>query len=227
LREAGSPVNLIIARGIIVSTIIQMQPCIFEKMFKDGSHFWVSDSFVQRFLHGLMSWSLRLATQAAKKRPKDWEDQCERSFFRKAYAIEEYNIHELLYVNFDQTQVVYAPGNLLTYNPTGSKQVAFVGIEEKWALTLMVSVAGDGTILPFQEIYRVSTRNSIPSAASLHYEDAMAAGFLLEFSGTKPYWSSHKTMHTFMNNILAPYFARRKTEFGLPPEQKALWQIDM
>ena len=34
-------------------------------------------------------------------------------------------------------------------------------------------------------------------------------------------------MHTFVNNILAPSFAHRKTEFGLPLEQKALWQIDM
>ena len=34
-------------------------------------------------------------------------------------------------------------------------------------------------------------------------------------------------MHTFVDNILAPYFAHRKTEFGLAPEQKALWQIDV
>ena len=55
----------------------------------------------------------------------------------------------------------------------------------------------------------------------------MAAGFLLEFSGTKTYWSNHRMMHTFVDNILAPYFEHRKTEFGLPPEQKSLWQIDL
>jgi hypothetical protein len=56
-------------------------------------------------------------------------------------------------VNSDQMQMVYVPGNCLTYNPTGAKQVAVVGIEEKRAFTLMVSVAADGTILPFQAIY--------------------------------------------------------------------------
>ena len=126
-----------------------MQPQIFDKTFPDGSHFRASDSFVQKFLHKSISWSLRAATQAAQKRPKDWEDQCEKSFLRKAYAIKEYDIHESLYVNSYQTQVVYAPGNCLTYNPMGAKQVAVVGIEEKWAFTLMVSVAADGTILPF------------------------------------------------------------------------------
>jgi hypothetical protein len=101
-----------------------------------------------------MSWSIRAATQAAQKQPNDWEDQCEQSFFWKAYSIKEYDIHEALYVNSDQTQIVYAPGNRLTYNPTGSKQVAVVGVEEKHcAFTLMVSVAADGTILLFQAIY--------------------------------------------------------------------------
>jgi hypothetical protein len=144
-------------------------------------------------------------------------------FFRKAYAIKEYDIYESLYVNSDQTQVVYVPGNRLTYNPTGAKQVAVVGIEEKRTFTLMVSVAADGAILLFQAIYRGSTKLSLPSADSPHYKDAMAAGFLLEFSGTKTYWSNHKTMHTFVDNILAPYFARQKIELDLPPEQKSLW----
>ena len=99
------------------------------------------------------------------------------------------------------------PGNHLTYNPTGAKQVAVVGIEEKWAFTLMVSVAADGTILPFQAIYQGSSKNSLPNAASPHYNDAMAAGFLLEFSGTKTYWSNHKMMHTFVDKILTPYSA--------------------
>ena len=48
----------------------------------------------------------------------------------------------------------------------GAKQVAVVGIEEKRAFTLMVSVAADGTILLFQAIYQGSTRNSLPSADS-------------------------------------------------------------
>jgi len=63
---------------------------------------------VQKFLHGLLSWSLWKATQAAQKLPKDWEDQCEWSFFHKAYAIKEEDIPAKLYVNSDQMQLVYA-----------------------------------------------------------------------------------------------------------------------
>ncbi|KJA29084.1 hypothetical protein HYPSUDRAFT_104579, partial [Hypholoma sublateritium FD-334 SS-4] len=174
-----------------------------------------------------MSWSMRKGTQAAQKRPIDWEDQCEKSFLRKAYSIKEYDIHASLYVNSDQTQIIYAPGNSMTWAPTGSKQVSIVGAEEKRAFTLMVSVASDGEVLPFQAIYHGLSNRSLPNQNAPHYQDAIRCGFVLEFSGTKTYWSNHKTMHTFVNEILAPYFARRKAELGLPANQKCLWQIDV
>jgi hypothetical protein len=227
LREQGAPVNLLTARATIVSTILHLKPIIFEHKFKDGSRFRVSDSFVQKFLHGVMSWSIRQATQAAQKLPKNWEDQCEKSFFRKAYSIKEMDIPIELYVNSDQTQVVYAPGNRMTWTSTGSKQVAIVGMDEKRAFTLMVSVAADGTLLPFQAIYQGLTKLSLPKADSPNYDEAIEAGFKLEFSGTKTYWSNQKTMRSFVDNILAPYLANKKIELSLPPSQKSLWQIDV
>jgi len=220
LRDNGAIVNLVTARAIIVATILHMNPGIFGQKFKDGSTFRASDSFVRKFLHGLMAWSLRKAMQAAQKLPKDWEDQCVRSFFRKAYSIREEDIPIMLYVNSDQTQILYAPGNRMTWNQTGSKQVAVVGMDKKRAFTLLVSVAADGTILPFQAIYQGKTKLSIPVATSPNYADAINAGFKLEPSGTKTYWSNQQTMRKFVDDILKPYFERRKVEFGLPPEQK-------
>ena len=69
---------------------------------------------MQHWLHETMSWSPRKATHAAQKKPLDWEDQCEKSFLRKAYLIKEEDIPAALYVNADQTQVVYAPGDKMT-----------------------------------------------------------------------------------------------------------------
>lgn len=162
-----------------------MKPKILEKMFKDGSRFRVSDSFVQKFLHSVMIWSLRKGTLVAQKLPKDWEDQCECSFFRKSYTIKEHNIPISLYVNSYQTQLLYAPGNHLTWSPTGAKQVSIVGLDEKRAFTLMVSVAADGTLLAFQAIYMGSTKLLLPSAKANNYNDAMKARFKLETSCTK------------------------------------------
>jgi hypothetical protein len=141
----------------MLATIIQMNPEILEITFKDGSNFRASDSFVRGWLHKALEWSFRKATRAAQKLPEKWEDLCERSFLRKAYIIKEHDIPPELYVNSDQTQVTYAPGDKMTWADTGAKQVSLTKTDEKRAFTVMVSVASDGTLLPFQAIYQGKT----------------------------------------------------------------------
>ena len=61
----------------------------------------------------------------------------------KAYSIKEYDIPSSLYVNSDQMQVVFAPGDKMTYAEKGAKQVSLVGGDEKRAFTMMVSIANN------------------------------------------------------------------------------------
>ena len=195
LREKSAPVSLITARAIIVATILQMEPAIFTHKFKDGSSFHVSESFARKFLHDILSWSPRKATQAAQKLPKDWQNQSIHSFFRKAYVIKEHDIPIYLHINFDQTQIIYVPGNRMTWSQTGAKQVGMVGMDEKQAFTLVVGVTADGSLLPFQAVFMGKTKASIPSATdSRNYNEAISAGFKFEFSGTGTYWSNQQTM---------------------------------
>jgi hypothetical protein len=228
LREKNAPVSLITARATIVATILETKPNIFDHKFKDGSSFRVSESFARKFLHEVLSWSLRKATQAAQKLPKDWQNQCIRSFFRKAYVIKEHDIPIYLFINFDQTQVIYVPGNRMTWSQTGAKQVGMVGMDEKRAFTLVVGVTADGSLLPFQAVFVGKTKASVPSATdSPNYDEAINAGFKFECSGTGTYWSNQQTMRAYVNDILAPYFERKKHEHGLPPTQKSLVQLDV
>lgn len=167
---------------------------------------------------------MRCATRAAHKLPKDWEEKCEHSFFRKVHAIKEEDIPPEMYVNSDQTQVVYSPGNRMTWADIGAKQVSLVGIEDKRAFTLMVSVAASGAILPFQAIYQGYSPLSLPNPGTLATA-VNGAKFRLEFSNTSTYWSNQQTMRDFVDNILAPYFEGVRARFS--PTQKALWQIDV
>ena len=43
---------------------------------------------------------------------------------------------------------------------------------------------------------------------------------------TLTYWSTQETMHSFVNQILVPYYSKTKVQLGLPPEQRSMWQID-
>jgi len=138
LQKGGSPLTVVTAHGIILAMILHMKPEILNKKFKDGSTFQASDLFVQGWLHKTLSWSVCKATWAAQKLPDDWEDQCERSFFHKAYIIKEEDIPPSLYVNSDQTQVVYVPGNWMMWADTSAKQVSVISVDEKWAFTVLI-----------------------------------------------------------------------------------------
>jgi hypothetical protein len=115
----------------------------------------------------------------------------------------------------------------MTWAERGANQVSLTGTDEKRAFTLMVSVASDGTLLPFQAVYQGLTNRSCPSASSPNYQNAIAAGFQLVYSGTNTYWSNQQTMKLFVNDILAPYYDNKKKALGLPKDQKSLWQIDV
>ena len=113
------------------------------------------------------------------------------------------------------------------YAEIGSKQVAIVRMDEKQAFTLLVSIAADGTILPFQAVYQGKMKLSLPAVTPPNYDNAINAGFKLVISGMKTYWSNFGTMCIFVNEILTPYFEATKLELCLPPQQKSLWQIDI
>ncbi len=190
LCDSSAPVTVVTVRALMVATILESHPEIFDKQFHDGSCFKASDSFVCSWLHDALYWSPRKATRAAHKLPEDWENQCTKSFFRKAYSIKLEDIPPALFVNSDQTQVTYAPGDKMTWAATGSKQVSLVGMKEKRAFTMMVSVAADGTLLPFQAIYAGKGSRSLPKSSSPCFSDAVKAGFKFTPSGTKTYWSN-------------------------------------
>ncbi|KAJ7870224.1 hypothetical protein B0H13DRAFT_2061980 [Mycena leptocephala] len=50
LRSAGAPLSLATVRCIIIAIIREQAPEIFERRFKDGSLFRVSDSFCRNYL---------------------------------------------------------------------------------------------------------------------------------------------------------------------------------
>jgi hypothetical protein len=179
------------------------------------------------WLHGTLLWSEWKATRAAQKLPDNWEELCKGSFFWIAHGIKEEDIPPKLYVNSDQTQVVYAQGSKLTWAKTGSWQVTVIREDKKQAVTVFVSVSNSGELLPFQAIYPGYSSKTCPATSAKDYDTVKAAGFCCEFSKTKTYWSTQETMHTFVNEILVPYCSKQKIKLGLPESQKLIWQIDI
>jgi len=87
-------------------------------------------------------------------------------------------------------------------------------------VSTLMSVAANGTLLPFQAIYKGLTNKSLLESLTLNHNKVIKADFLLEFSGTKTYWSNQQTMWSFVDNILTPYFDVEKVKLNLLPCQK-------
>src|ERR1700729_2282971 len=108
----------------------------------------------------------------------------------------------------------------------GEKQVATMGMDEKRAFTLVPSISASGELLPMQTIFHGKTSASCPSKGARCYNEAKDQGFKFEPSQSHTYWSMQATMQLLVNDIIAPYFNRKKEELGLPPTQCSLWMID-
>ncbi|THU81984.1 hypothetical protein K435DRAFT_610801, partial [Dendrothele bispora CBS 962.96] len=173
-------------------------------------------------------WSFQAVTKATQKLPANVEDILEEAFLREAYVIRNYVIPAELRVNTDQTQTVYQQGNKATWNKRGEKQVGSIGKDEKRAFTLVPLISASGELLPFQAIFQGSTDASCPSKSSPFYQEAKELGFCIEPSKTKTYWSTMETMKSLVNDIISPYFERKKRELNIenPGEQRSIWKID-
>jgi hypothetical protein len=120
------------------------------------------------------------------------------------YLIKEHDIPAALFVNADQTQLVYAPGDKMTWVQEGAKQIRVVGLEEKRALTVMVGASCDGEAVPPQSIYTSKSARSLASKTAKGYQEATDAGLTFVSSMSTTYWSNQHTMKLYVNENLVP-----------------------
>jgi hypothetical protein len=207
---------------------------IYEKVASDKSRFWVSDSWVWRFVNRKLGWTLRKATQKAHKLPGDAELQMQTSWYHHAFTIFYHNVPAELRINGDQTQIVLQPPSCFTYDTRGARQVPIIGKDEKQAMTLMTTISASGELLPFQAIFKGRTAASLPNPSpdnpelKAAYNEAINLGFRFEFAGeSDTYWSTLQTMKDWVTFIVVPYFQKKKTLLGLQPDHACILQLDV
>lgn len=116
LQTAGLLVNVHNTRAIMLAAITSQVSHIMTKTLQQKSPFVCSEKFVQSFLKSRMNWTLRKATKAAKKVCEDWEDTCEKTFYRIVHLIIQYKIPVALLTNMDQTGIIFIPRANSTYH---------------------------------------------------------------------------------------------------------------
>jgi hypothetical protein len=185
LREAGVAVNLLSATAIIRTNVREMAPKLFTE-----NNLVLSSSFVHRYLQTEMNWSFRAATKAAKKLPDEWRTLCKEAILRISTTMRTFRVPPALVINGDQTGVNLFPCDNKTYEIKGSKQVAVLGQDDKRHITLMVTSAMDGTLLPFQAVMKGKTKDSLPSVQARQSAEGMGMRFV---TGGDKHWATLDT----------------------------------
>jgi len=228
LRLAGIPLDTARCRGIIIAHLHHNIPEIFDTVLRNGTTFRGSETWVKNFIATHLNWSYRRSTQAAQKLPTNVDEVCHELFLRLAIIMRDKGInHPSFFVNIDQTNIHFQSASSSTFDAKGSKQIAIVGKEEKRAYTLVVGVSASGDLLPFQAIYQGKTNRSLPRTVAPSYNEAVAIGIKLEFSGTDTYWSTFDLMCAYVTTILVPYWIRQKEQVGAPSDQDCLLLLDV
>ena len=113
-------------------------------------------------------------------------------------------------------------GGKRTWNKQGEKQVATIGMDEKCAFTLVLSISTSGELLPMQMIFG-QTEASCPNKGACYYAEAKKCGFKFEPSRSTTYWSTQAMTQSLVNDIIVMYFNKKKEGLGLPSKQCSLW----
>ncbi|KZO96463.1 hypothetical protein CALVIDRAFT_461081, partial [Calocera viscosa TUFC12733] len=128
------------------------------------------------------------------------------------------------------TQLLLQHGGNCSYAPINSRQVDVLGKEEKRACTIMTSLAMDGTLLPFQSIWKGCTNRSLPfrnDTSNPILREAVQQGHIFTLSHSSTYWTNLRTLQVFVTSLLAPYFETQNKKNNCESHAPCLWVIDV
>ena len=157
LREAGGIVN----RSIIIAATTGIVSHKNSGLLKEhGGPIDLGRSWAESFLRR-NGYVKRKATKAARKMPENYAEVKLGFLQRIKSEVEAWSIPHALIINWDQTGSKLVPVSEWTLEKQGTKQVAVVGKEDKREITVLLSVAASGDLLPPQVIYQGKTQGCL------------------------------------------------------------------
>jgi len=228
LRRVGVALDTPCCRGLILAHLQYSAPEIFETVAKDGSRFRCTESWVKKFVHEQLNWSFRRATRAAQKLPINVDELLLDQFQCLTLTIRDCAIfHPCFLVNINQTQIVYQPANMATYEEISSKQVSVIGQEEKRAFTCVNGISAAGDVMKIYLVFEGKSTHSLPCTTTPQYQEFIRLGFKAVVANTHTYWATFETMCDYVANILVPYWNEQKIPVGAPDDQECILQLNV
>lgn len=206
----------------------------------ESGKYKISSSYIAHYMTHYFGWSYRVGTRAAGSIPENWDELGKNMAIRMANSIRTYGTPPELIINGDQTPCHLIPAPNRTWAPTGDHQVNVAGVDDKRAVTLMVTITASGHLLRTQVIVAGKTHRSLPAP---HRRTAVNNKIWYDLSGGDKHWSTLGTMKSvssfsssdfmqrltlckWIENEIVPYIKQVKKERNLPDSVRAILVID-
>ncbi len=160
----------------------------------------------------------RKATKAARKLPADFADIKLTFLERIMNEVQSNSIPLALVLNWDQTGSKLVPVSEWTLEKEGTKQIPVVGKDDKREITVLITVAATGDMLPPQVIYKGETPGC---HAKVTFPEDWA------ITHGESHWSTEVTMLEYVDNVLVPYVSTTRQKLGLADDHPALAIFDV
>lgn len=196
---------------------------VMQAILRPGplEHLQLSKAFISRWATTEMQWTFRRSTTAASKLPEDWHAQGIRMAQSIAATMGSYDVHPSLVINCDQAGLHLVPASARSYEAKGARSVPVAGADDKRQITVVVSSALDGTLLPLQLIFQGKTAACLPA----HTAETKQSGFHLTMS--ENHWSNQATMRQLLEHIIEPHRAAQIASHGLKKDAHVILVLDV
>lgn len=122
-----------------------------------------------------------------------------------------------LIINWDQTGLNLVPVSTWTMATKGSKRVPIQGLDDKRQITGVFCGTLLGEFLPIQLIYSGKTQRCLPPFK-------FPGDWSIKY--TENHWSNERTMISYIEDIIAPYFQAKREQLNYRDDQPALAIFD-
>jgi hypothetical protein len=206
-------------RRVVLDYLAQSgRTCLLRE---NGGNNTFGSSFCSRFWKRHRMSSRIATTKMRDDIPKDFATKLETYERIGSYYIEKYGIPRELWINADETNILFCMRASRTRAQEGTKRIRIIGMgKDKAQITCTLAVAGDGELLPYQLIFNGKTDRSHPSDISNVLKGSVV-------THTESHWQTPKTFKEYLVGIIVMYKNDKIKRLGLPEDSWTLFTIDL
>ena len=215
MRDNGAVVNTSIAFATATGVVNKREKSLLKQ---NGGSLELTKNWAKSILYR-MGFVKRRGNTKAKVTVEHFEALKSQFLFNIKATVEMQEIPPEPIINWDQTGIKIVPVSSWTMKKRGAKRVEIAGVDDKRQITAVFATTLIGEFLPFQLIYKGTTRACLPAGSTFPSD--------WNVTYTPNWWSNEETMKLYVEEIIVPYVQQKSEQLSLDDDHPELDIFDV